>query len=55
MRIGLPGMTEFAMDQKAHITGCLFENCKTGVSGAVQAATPALRSFAATASRMIRG
>jgi hypothetical protein len=44
-----------SLDQKAHVTGCLFESCKTGVSGAVDSATPALRSVADTAGRMFRG
>jgi hypothetical protein len=55
VRIALPGKAEFAMDQKAHVSGCLFENCKTGVSAAVKAATPALQRFADTAGRMIGG
>src|SRR5262245_15624344 len=55
VRIALPGKAEFAMDQKGHVSGCLFENCKTGVSGAVKAATPALQRFADTAGRMIGG
>jgi multidrug resistance efflux pump len=55
VRIALLDKAQFPIDQKAHVTGCLFENCKTGVSGAVKAATPALRSFADTAGRMIGG
>src|SRR5262245_18211994 len=55
VRIALPGKAEFAMDQKAHVTGCLFESCRTGLSGAAMAATPALQRFADKASRMIGG
>jgi len=55
VRIALLDKAEFPIDQKAHVSGCLFENCKTGVSGAFKAATPALQRFAETAGRMIGG
>jgi multidrug resistance efflux pump len=55
VRIALLDKAEFPIDQKARVTGCLFESCRTSVSAAVKAATPALRSFAETADRMVAG
>jgi hypothetical protein len=54
-RIALLDKAEFPIDQKARVTGCLFESCRTGLSGAVKAATPALRSFGDAAGRMVGG
>jgi multidrug resistance efflux pump len=55
VRIALLDKAEFAIDQKARVTGCLFESCRTGLSGAVKAVAPALQRFADTAGRMGRG
>ena len=55
VRIALLDKAEFPIDQKAHVSGCLFENCKTGVSGAVKGATLVLRGFAETAGRVVAG
>ena len=55
VRIALLDKIEFPIDQKAHVSGCLFENCKSGVSGAVKAATLVLRGFAETAGRVVAG
>ena len=53
VRIALLDKVEFPIDQKAHVSGCMFDSCKRGVSGAVGAATPALRSVADAAGRMV--
>jgi multidrug resistance efflux pump len=53
VRIALLDKVEFPIDQKAHVAGCMFDSCKRGVSGAVGAATPALRSVADAAGRMV--
>jgi multidrug resistance efflux pump len=53
VRIALLDKVEFPIDQKAHVSGCMFDSCERGVSGAVGAATPALRSVADAAGRMV--
>jgi multidrug resistance efflux pump len=52
VRIALLDKGEFAIDQKARVTGCWFESCRAGLSQATRAVVPPLRRFADAASRM---
>ncbi len=52
VRIALLDKADFAIDQKARVTGCWFESCRAGLSEAVKAAAPTLQSFADAAGRM---
>jgi multidrug resistance efflux pump len=48
VRISLDGsQNPFALEQKVRITSCFIENCSDGISGAMRAAVPLMKSFVA--------
>ena len=55
VRIALLDKADFAIDQKARVSGCWFESCRTGLSVAVKGAAAALQSFAGAAGRVGKG
>jgi multidrug resistance efflux pump len=52
VRIALLDKAEFAIDQKARVTGCLFESCRSASSEAGRAAISVLQKFVDAAAQM---
>jgi len=46
VQVALSDANAFAIDQKSQVTSCYFQNCRTGLSEAVRASTPAMKKFA---------
>ena len=55
VRVALADGDAFAIDQTTRVTGCYFENCRAGLSGAIKSALPDLQKLVHWTAEIGRG